>query len=453
MRYPLNYLFAVNIPFALRLLLAAAAAVLLNACQTAPPPRISYAPEVPAPVHRYPLTPDQTVIGNPAEMETQEYDTLPMIGRFFGLGFDEISRANASLDPWIPETGATVKLPLRFILPEAPRRGIVLNLSAKRLFYYPKDKPDSVYTYPVGIGREGWETPLGLTRIVNKKEHPTWTVPASVLREHKEKGDPLPKVVAAGPDNPLGDYAMRLAIPGYLIHGTNMPYGVGMAVSHGCVRLYPEDIAKLFNQTSTGTQVRLVDQPYLTAWREGRLFLQAYAPVDTDKKHVKSLVDALMKRLKRIERDSKKAVDWKKVETVLARSDGVAEAILLNDDEAPVLTRVGHPPPHFGGTVPPPLTPDTWKLLVTTYANRDEARRFAAMLNHEGPPIPAHTVEVKDSFAVVAGPFKQKREAESAAKRIRLHFSLEARLLTPDAVRTNRVENDGLFAGIDSIFD
>lgn len=427
------------------------ASLLLNACQSVPVnPEAQF---VSIPRHRFSLDKDQSIVGSLAAVEIEDGDSLPVIGRYFGLGFDEISQANPKLDPWIPSPGSQARLPLQFILPDAPRRGIVLNLAAKRLFYYPKAARDKVYTYPVGIGREGWETPLGLTRIVSKKDHPSWTVPASVRREHAEKGDPLPRVVPAGPDNPLGEYAMRLGFAGYLIHGTNKPYGVGMEVSHGCVRLYPEDISRLFEKTPTGTQVRLVDQPYLTAWKGDELFLQAYRPVAKNKKQTDRLVRKLMGQLKRIERDSKQAIDWDKVETVLARAEGVPTPILAKSAEAPALLSVSHPPLVYGDTVPEPLTDDAWKLWVMNFDDEEQTRRLAAMLNHQGPPIPAHALEFDDAYAVLAGPFKEEREAESAAKRLRLDFSIDARMIRPGEIYASKADTSDLFAKFRALFE
>ena len=142
-----------------------------------------------------------------------------------------------------------------------------------RLFYFPEPREGEapeVITHPIGIGREGWQTPEGYSTITRKVVQPTWTVPASVLREYAEKGEPLDPVVPPGPDNPLGSHAMRLSLPSYLIHGTNKSYGVGMRVSHGCVRLYPEDIARLFPQVPVGTEVHIINEPYVAGWRDGK---------------------------------------------------------------------------------------------------------------------------------------------------------------------------------------
>jgi L,D-transpeptidase ErfK/SrfK len=428
------------------------ATLLLNACQSVselhPDAEFDSVPR-----HRFTLQKDRDIVGGLVEVEVGDQESLAVIGRYFGLGFDEIGQANPELDPWIPEPGSQVRLPLQFILPDAPRQGIVLNLAAKRLFYYPKAAADTVYTYPVGIGREGWETPLGLTRIVAKKAHPHWIVPISVRREHMQKGDPLPRVVPAGPDNPLGEYAMRLGIAGYLIHGTNKPYGVGMEVSHGCVRLYPEDISKLFKQTPTGTQVRLVDQPYLTGWQGDRLYLQAYPPVHKNKKQTERLVRTLMARLRRIERDSRQAIDWSKVETVLARAEGVPTPILKDSVAAATLPRVAHPPAIYSNTVPEPLTVDAWRLWVASFDDEEQTRRLAAMLNHQGPPIPAHALDLDGAHAVVAGPFKLEDEAKSAAKRLRLDFSVEAQLIKPGETYVSKSDANDLLAKFRALFD
>ena len=247
-------------------------------------------------------TPTSRVVGHNLIVYSNYEDTLLDIARRFDIGYKEISAANPEVDVWLPGDQQEVFIPNQFILPDAPHEGIVINLAEMRLFYYPKAKAgerQTVITHPIGIGREGWETPLGKTRITEKKKDPTWTPTASILKEHEEKGDPLPKVVPAGPENPLGAYAMRLGIPGYLLHGTNKPFGVGMRVSHGCIRLYPEDIEHLFGQVAVNTPVLLVYQPYKAAWENGRLYLEAHQEhngrVEVDSTVVrKSMVDAIV---------------------------------------------------------------------------------------------------------------------------------------------------------------
>ena len=210
--------------------------------------------------------------------------TLLDIAREYGFGYQDLKLLNPEIDTWMPEDGDVVQLPSRFILPNVPRNGLVLNIPEMRLYYFPphkKGEPVEVFTYPLGVGREGWATPYKKTRIVGKKKHPDWRPPKSILKEHEEAGDPLPKVVKAGPDNPLGDYALRLGLPAYLIHGTNKPWGIGMRVSHGCIRLYPEDIAELFYKVKVGTKVNIINNPYKIGGADGVLYLEAHPPLTT----------------------------------------------------------------------------------------------------------------------------------------------------------------------------
>ncbi|MDE2343566.1 MAG: L,D-transpeptidase family protein [Betaproteobacteria bacterium] len=262
---------------------------------------------------RFPLVPGADLVGRAQEVVAAPQDTLLDIARRYDLGFNEITAANPGLDPWLPGAGTRVVLPTQFILPEGPRRGIVVNLAAMRLFYFPApgagESPE-VVTFPIGIGRMGWNTPLVTTRIASKVADPVWHVPPSIREEHEKEGDALPESVPAGPDNPLGDFALMLDLPGYLIHGTNKPYGVGRRVSHGCIRLYPEDIADLFRQVSTGLPVRFVDQPDVAGWLDGRLYLQAHAPLAGDAgsaAHLTAVVEAVLTQAHRVPGT---AVDW-----------------------------------------------------------------------------------------------------------------------------------------------
>jgi L,D-transpeptidase ErfK/SrfK len=259
-----------------------------------PPPAAPVAP--PAPVlpkpvatHRFELTPeDGDLVGYVQKTTVGKDDTMPDIARRFDVGYEEILLANPGVDPWLPGVGREVVVPTQFVLPAAPHEGVVVNVAAMRIFYYPphkKGEPQLVYTHPIGIGRVGWKTPEGTTRIVAREKDPVWVVPESVRKEHAEDGDMLPAVVKAGPDNPLGQYAFRLSWPSYLIHGTNKPYGVGMRSSHGCMRLYPEDIAVFFDLIPIGTKVTVVNQPYAFGWRDGTLYMQAYAVMEDDSRN------------------------------------------------------------------------------------------------------------------------------------------------------------------------
>ncbi len=198
-------------------------------------------------------------------------DTLLDVARASGLGYTEMVVANPEVDPWLPGEGTEVVLPTGHLLPDGAREGILINLGDHRLYFFP-GKGEPVLSYPIGVGREGWATPIGRTTILRKKKDPSWYPPPSVRAEKPE----LPSVVPPGPENPLGGHAMYLGFESYLLHGTNSPWGVGRRVSHGCIRLYPEDIADLFERVAIGTPVEIVDQTVKFAWIEGELFMEAH---------------------------------------------------------------------------------------------------------------------------------------------------------------------------------
>jgi len=423
---------------------------LLSGCQIeptftyAPLPEITFHPEevgeqqpklADVATRKFPIAKDRSIVGGLAVISTHEGDTLADIARHFGLGYTEITVANPGILPWAPKAGERLLLPLQFILPETPRKGIVLNLANMRLFYYPPKQPGVLYTYPLGIGREGWNTPLGQTTIVAKKVAPTWTVPASIRREHAAKGDPLPAVVRPGPDNPLGKYALQLGFPSYLIHGTNKPYGVGMQVSHGCVRLYPEDIKALFKKTSVGMPVRIVHQPYLTAWDGNMLYLEAHEPLQKWAGEKKRRQKSLLKKLRQTAAKKGATVDWKKVNRILQRADGIPTPILAASPDSQELVakapEVQHPGHFYGQPVVEALSGSDWAILVADFDDPAMAQQLAAMLNHQGPPIPARKVEKNGSYQVIAGPFKNKRVAKWAAHRIKKDFDIGTQLLQP----------------------
>jgi len=241
----------------------------------------------------------QSVIGEPQVVFATEADTLSDLARTYGLGYDEIIVANPGVDPWLPGAGTPVVLPTQYVLPDVEYRGVVLNIATKRLFYFPtpaEGELQQVMTYPIGIGRVGWETPLGETTVVSKAKDPSWWVPASVRREHAEMGDPLPSVVPPGPDNPLGHRVLKLDMPGYLIHGTNTPYGVGMRVSHGCVRLYPENIEFLYELVAVGEMVMIINEPYQFGQHDSVLFFEAHEPLEDDTVSATERLAALLEK-------------------------------------------------------------------------------------------------------------------------------------------------------------
>ncbi len=277
--------------------------------------------------------PGSDLIGVPLATEAREQDTLPDIARRHGLGHEEIINANPGVDTWLPGAGTPVVLPRQRLLPVAPREGIVINLPEHRLYYFPVPAPGEtpvVWTFPVSIGKMDWKTPLGVTRIVQKVKDPTWTPPKSVRAEHARRGDILPVVVPAGPDNPLGRHALRLGIPGgsYLIHGTNRPAGVGMQVTHGCMRLYPEDIERLFGMTAVNTPVRIVNQPYKWGWHDGQLLIEVHPPLQEDAVDLPTLTD-LSRLIVEAIRAAPRAIDWPRGERIWREARGLPEAVSL----------------------------------------------------------------------------------------------------------------------------
>jgi L,D-transpeptidase ErfK/SrfK len=227
--------------------------------------------------------PGQDVVGALTTIVAREDDTLLDIARRHGLGYEDIVRANPKVDTWLPGEGTEVVLPTRFVLPPGPRNGVILNLAEYRLYYFPEPvngEPALVMTYPISIGRMDWATPLGRTRVVAKARNPSWYVPESILAEHEAAGDPLPRIVPPGPKNPLGTRAMRLGIPGYLIHGTNRPAGVGMRVTHGCIRMFPEDIGFLFDEIAVNTPVRIINEPVKIGWDGDAIVMEVHRTLE-----------------------------------------------------------------------------------------------------------------------------------------------------------------------------
>lgn len=231
------------------------------------------------------------VVGTVNSYLVRKDDSLIEVARTFGLGYNEITEANPGMDPFIPRAGEVVRLPLAWVLPNLPRtRGIVINLSEMRLYYFPSGDGKSVVTYPIGIGDEGSETPVGTFSVTEKRIAPAWKVPFSIRRE-----DPgLPRVVPPGPDNPLGSHALRLSGGPVLVHGTNKPWGVGRKASHGCIRLYPEDIPQLFQLVQLGERVIIVRQPVKIGLNKGRVFMEVHRGEQVD--YVKMALRMIMAR-------------------------------------------------------------------------------------------------------------------------------------------------------------
>jgi L,D-transpeptidase ErfK/SrfK len=284
-----------------------------------------------------------TVIGEVQRVIARHEDTLLDIGRTHGVGYEEIVAANPGVDPWLPGDGTEVLIPSRYILPDAPRQGVVVSLAEHRLYYFPPARagePLVVQTYPISIGKMDWKTPLGRTRIINKRERPAWYPPESVRKEHALEGNPLPKVVPPGPDNPLGEYAMRLDIPGgaYLIHGTNRPAGVGMQVTHGCIRMFPEDIAEFYKLVPVNTPVLMIDQPYKMGWQGSELYIEVHTPLQGESSTDAHSLTNITRLLVSATQDRAIAIDWARAEKAFIRATGVPEPVVLSNQTTALIT-------------------------------------------------------------------------------------------------------------------
>ncbi len=281
-----------------------------------------------------PEHPGDTLIGNPPHKTTyattRQEDTLLDIARDYDVGQNEIIMVNPKVDRWLPGTGTKVRIPNSRLLPDTPHEGLVLNLPEYRLFYYPKPKknhPQIVITHPISIGRIDWETPLGETHIIAKTENPVWIPPQSIKAEHAAAGEVLPDVYPAGPDNPLGLFALRLGIPGYLIHSTNKPYGVGMRVSHGCIRMYPEDIKKLFPEVKVGTPVYIVNQPIKVGWSHDTLYIEVYPELEASQQDYRKRLDSALDLIEQANNGKIPVIKGAALKSALEQSNGIPVAI------------------------------------------------------------------------------------------------------------------------------
>jgi L,D-transpeptidase ErfK/SrfK len=326
----------------------------------------------PAQATQYALSdPAQQVVGEDLHIQTAYKDTLYDLARTYSLGSEELIRVNPKVDPWLPGEGTAILVPGRHILPPGPREGIVVNIAEHRLYYYPKParhQPQQVITYPVSIGKMDWHTPLGETRVIQKQVDPVWIPTESVRAEHAKDGDILPARVPPGPQNPLGDRALRLAAGNgtYLIHGTNNPIAVGLAVTHGCIRMYPEDIQALFPGVPVGTKVRIVNEPVKVAWVEGELLLEAHPPVDAEGQSYEPDLPTFESLLQVAVGDATVAINWDWAREVLGAANGVLatvglEAELPADGQAPAQAEAPAPAEAPSATAPqaPPGAPAT----------------------------------------------------------------------------------------------
>lgn len=272
---------------------------------------------------------------------TEHADTLLDIAVANDVGILAISAANPGVDPWIPGADRLILLPKAHLLPDGPREGIVINKAELGLYWFPKGgRPRR---HAIGVGREGYDTPVGETRVVRKQKDPTWYPTASTRADRPE----LPPVVPPGPDNPLGRHALYLGWPTYLIHGTNKPYGVGRRVSRGCIRMYPAAVERLFEEVPIGTRVTVVDQQVKAGWHEGALYLEAHPDLGQLEELEETYAftprpggidEAALALVRRKAGDAIDRVDWDLVEAELVARRGIPVRVTrpegsLPDDE------------------------------------------------------------------------------------------------------------------------
>ncbi|CEP37128.1 MULTISPECIES: L,D-transpeptidase family protein [unclassified Halomonas] len=272
------------------------------------------------------LLPEEgNIVGQVYTITATEEDTLLDIAKAHNVGYEEIRMANPDTSLWVPGEGTEVTIPGQFILPDEARTGIVINVAELRLYYYPEveaGETPRVETYPIGIGRDAYNTPLGITETTMRLENPAWYPPESIRREAAERGDPAPAVVPPGADNPLGKYAILLDIPGYLIHGTNQPDGIGMRASRGCIRMHPEDIESVFWRVPVGTQVNIIDSPIKVGWSEsGTNYIQAFTATDEQAFGMDMLLN-VVGLIEQHEGGNSSSVDYEQVREVLEQANG-----------------------------------------------------------------------------------------------------------------------------------
>ena len=272
------------------------------------------------------LLPEEgNMVGQMYTVTATEEDTLLDIARAHNVGYEEIRMANPDTSLWVPGEGTEVTIPGQYILPDETRSGIVINVAELRLYYYPEvaeGETPRVETYPIGIGRDAYNTPLGITETTMRLENPAWYPPESIRREAAERGEPAPAVVPPGADNPLGEYAILLDIPGYLIHGTNQPDGIGMRASRGCIRMHPEDIESVFWRVPVGTQVNIIDSPIKVGWGEGgKGYIQAFTATDEQVFGMETLLN-VVGLIEKHDGSGASSANYEQVSEILERANG-----------------------------------------------------------------------------------------------------------------------------------
>lgn len=278
----------------------------------------------------FPFHNNTEVVGEVKTIKAKHEDTFAYYGRTYDIGAYAMLRANPGVDEWIPGKGQKITIPSAFVIPDDARNGIVINLPELRLYYF-DPASQQLHTYPIGIGREDWHTPLTQAKVTEKTENPTWVVPASILAEHEASGEPIPGlvggVVPPGADNPLGSYRLRLSIPGYLLHGTNSSIGVGRRVTHGCIRLFPSDIEELFHMVHVGTPVTIINEPIKLGWRDQALYLEVHPSLKEWELNTNQRKVLLVDKIDEALAGKHAHINWDLVNSMMHEQSGVPQVI------------------------------------------------------------------------------------------------------------------------------
>jgi L,D-transpeptidase ErfK/SrfK len=268
--------------------------------------------------------------------------------------------------------------------------------------------------------------------VERKTVRPIWHVPASIAADHRKKGDILPAEVLPGPLNPLGEYALYLSKPSYLVHGTNKPASIGLRATNGCIRLYPENIKKLYENTPVNTPVRFVNQPYLIGQRDGVVYLEAHVPSE-ESDPVE--LEKIFAKLRNIEKKSGRTLDWSKVKKVVVEARGIPVPIFEirqgSEKRATETVEVNHPDKLYGRPEIPEMKSEAWYVLAADVRDETDAVRLAAIINHQGPQIPARVLSKNSSHRVLAGPFNDIKEAKDTIKRLKYDLEIDGTLIEP----------------------
>ena len=408
-----------------------------------PPPKVAAPtrPPSPGPQLVFELAPQQQVVGQTQLTHVQGDETLLDIGRRFHLGYEEMEWANRGIDVWVPGDGHEVVLPVAKILPDAPHSGLVANVAARRLFHFlPPDASGKqrVVSYPIGIGREEYPTPVGTTHIIRKRAFPDWRVPASVRQAHALRGDPLPAVVPGGPDNPIGTHVLDLGWPTYVIHSTNKPYGTGLRVTHGCLQLYPEDITRLYDHTDVGAELTVVDQPILAGWQGDQLLLEVHKPLQEHAmtpSAAEAVAAVAIRKALAAHGRGEDDIDWERVRAYVQLQAGYPLPIQRSAPNQAAFLAMA---PIYQSTVQqaaqpsaPAVSSHAWYLELGDYSGETNARKLVAQLRHLGPPVQAATRTFAGRHRVTAGPFDDREHAERMAHRIEIELGLRGELRAP----------------------